>query len=544
MGIYELEVINMSLVRVASYSRFSSSNQREESIDAQQRAIHKYIQDKGYHLITDYKDEALTGTNTERPGFQKMLQDASQGLFDVVIVHKMDRFSRSVYDALNVQNQLLAYGVKIESVIEQFTDTPEGQLQQIVQLGVGQYYSANLAREVMKGLKENAFKALHNGGIPPLGYDVDPVTKRYVINEEEAKAIRIIYDKVIEGWSYSELAKYLNMLGYRTKLGRRFTATSSFYDLLTNPKYKGEYVFNRSVAKPKVVGIKRSHRKNKNENEIIRVKDGLPAIIDEQTFDLVQKLLKQRKQSKGQHKAKEVYLLSGLIKCGMCGSPYHGSSRVGGRNKHKYVTYRCSKRKQFETPCRCKEIDKELIDKFIVNQLMAILLQSDNIQTLHEMVNQRLFEKLATVNEDLPQLKKRLNEVSTQLSNLVQVIAVSGLNNVEAITQEIKRLEEEKTELLQQIEANQIKQESVTLTEEQLKQVLEEAKSYMLSNKDTQVKYILSRFIHQIIIYNEAIEVHYNLGGFFHDFKQVILIYSVRYQRLEIGEGMNHQEAI
>ncbi len=118
----------MSLVRVASYSRFSSSNQREESIDAQQRAIHKYIQDKGYHLITDYKDEALTGTNTERPGFQKMLQDASQGLFDVVIVHKMDRFSRSVYDALNVQNQLLAYGVKIESVIEQFTDTPEGQL--------------------------------------------------------------------------------------------------------------------------------------------------------------------------------------------------------------------------------------------------------------------------------------------------------------------------------------------------------------------------------------------------------------------------------
>ena len=233
--------------------------------------------------------------------------------------------------------------------------------------------------------------------------------------------------------------------------------------------------------------MKRSNRKNKNENEIIRVKDGIPAIIDEQTFDLVQKLLKQRKQSKGQHKAKEVYLLSGLIKCGICGSPYHGSSRVGGRNKHRYVTYRCSKRKQFETPCRCKEINKEMIDSFIIHPLMTNLLQPNNIQVLQERVNQRLCEKLSTVNGDLPRLKKRLNEVSNQLSNLVQVIAVSGLNNVEAITREIKRLEEEKTDLLQQIEENQIKQESVTLTEEQLKHVLEESRSYMLSNKDTQV---------------------------------------------------------
>ena len=124
-----------------------------------------------------------------------------------------------------------------------------------------------------------------------------------------------------------------------------------------------------------------------------------------------------------------------------------------------------------------------MIDSFIIHQLMTTLLQPNNIQVLQERVNQRLCEKLSTVNGDLPRLKKRLNEVSNQLSNLVQVIAVSGLNNVEAITREIKRLEEEKTDLLQQIEENQIKQESVTLTEEQLKHVLEESRSYMLSNK-------------------------------------------------------------
>ena len=94
--------------------------------------------------------------------------------------------------------------------------------------------------------------------------------------------------------------------------------------------------------------MKRSHRKNKNEEEIIRIPNGVPAIVDEETFELVQKLLKQRRRSKGQHKAKEVYLLTGLVECAECGSVYHGSSRIGGRNKSKYVSYRCSKERSLK----------------------------------------------------------------------------------------------------------------------------------------------------------------------------------------------------
>ena len=230
------------MIKAVSYSRFSSHNQRTESIDAQQRAIYKYIAENQYTPVGDYVDEALTGTNTQRPGFQSMLDDAQKGLFDVVIVHKMDRLSRDVYDALDVQRKLALYGVRIESVIERFEETPEGQLQKVIQLGVGQYYSQNLAREVVKGLKENAYKTMHNGGIPPYGFDVDSETKKYVINEDEASGIRIMFEKIIQGWSYRELAEYLNLLGYRTKIGNKFSATSSFYDILTNPKYKGEYV--------------------------------------------------------------------------------------------------------------------------------------------------------------------------------------------------------------------------------------------------------------------------------------------------------------
>lgn len=543
MNVY-MEVIIMTVVKVATYARFSSNNQREESIMSQQRHMHKYIAQKGYLLVEEYVDEALTGTNTNRPAFKKMIDDAKQHKFDVVIVQKMDRFARSVYDTLDVKKQLLMYGVTIESVIDKFESTPEGDLQQIIQLGINEYYSKNLAREVMKGLSENAYQAKHNGGIPLYRYDVDPETKKYIINEHEAGAVRIIFNKIIQGFSYRELAEYLNLLGYRTKIGNKFSATSSFYDILTNPKYKGEYVFNRSVSKPKQLGMKRSHRKNKNEEEIIRVPNGVPAIVDEETFELVQKLLKQRRRSKGQHKAKEVYLLTGLVECAECGSAYHGSSRIGGRNKSKYVSYRCSKRKKLENPCKCKEINKTLLDEFVVNQLYTTLLNQTNLEQLLEEVNVKLKQKYADMDQDLPQLQKQLDEVNQKISNLVQAIAMGGLGSLDTITQEIQRLEHDKVKLTELVQENQVKKESLTLTLEQLKQVLDESKQYMLSNHDDMVKYILSRFIHKIIIGNETIIVNYNYGGFYFDFKSILLIESVTYQRDDVYSNSSLKEVI
>ena len=543
MNIY-MEVIIMAIIRAVSYSRFSSNNQREESIEAQQRYIYKYIGEKGYTPVGDYIDQALTGTNIDRPAFKSMIEDARKGLFDVVIVHKMDRFSRDVFDTLSVQRELEKYNVRIESVIERFEDTPEGNLSKFIQLGLNEYYSKNLSREVMKGLSENAYKAMHNGGIPPYGFDVDPETKRYIINEHEASGIRIIFEKIIQGWSYRELAEYLNLLGYRTKIGNKFSATSSFYDILTNPKYMGVYTYNRSVSKPKQIGMKRSHRKNKNEEEIIRIPNGVPAIVDEETFELVQKLLKQRRRSKGQNKAKEVYLLTGLVECAECGSAYHGSSRIGGRNKSKYVSYRCSRRKKLENPCKCKEINKTLLDEFVVNQLYTTLLNQTNLEQLLEEVNVKLKQKYADMNQDLPQLQKQLDEVNQKISNLVQAIAMGGLGSLDTITQEIQRLEQDKVKLTELVQENQIKKESLTLTLEQLKQVLDESKQYMLSNHDDMVKYILSRFIHKIIIGNETIIVNYNYGGFYFDFKSILLLESVTYQRDEVYAFPNLKEVI
>ena len=291
-----------------------------------------------YFLVESYSDEAMTGTNTNRPNFQKMMVSASNGNFDILLVHKLDRLSRDVVDALNIQQELYGYNIKIESVIENYDDTPEGEMFKNFQLIINQYYSSNLGREVMKGLKENAHQCKRNGGIPPLGYKVNPETKQYEIVEQEAIAVQIIFTKFLEGYTYQELADYFNLMGFRTKKGGKFVNKSSFYEILNNRKYIGEFIYNRTERGNK--HTKRSHRKSKDESEIVRIKGGMPALIDDAMFEEVQRRFEERKRTKGNLKAKTTYLLTGRIICDQCGSPYHGNSRKGGRNSVMYYSYR------------------------------------------------------------------------------------------------------------------------------------------------------------------------------------------------------------
>ena len=535
----------LTSTRAVAYCRFSSQMQADgNSIEAQQRAIYKYMAEKVYMPSGEYIDEAVTGTNLQRAAFNQMLEDAEKGLFDVVVVHKMDRFSRDVYDALDVERRLGDYGVKIESVIEQFSDTPEGQLQQIIQLGVGQYYSANLAREVMKGLKENAYKALHNGGIPPLGYDVNPETNEYIINEKEAECIRIIFEKFLEGWSYRELADYLNLLGYTTKIGNKFSSKSSFYDLLTNPKYKGEYVYNRTVKKPKRPGMKRNHRKNKNEEDIIRIENGIPAIVSKETFNAVQTLFSKRQRTKSQKRAKTVYLLSGLVYCSQCGSKYHGSARKGGRNKQEYVSYRCSKRNAIDKQCSCKEINRTVLDEFVLNQLFDLVLDENNIERLYERVNIKMKERLNQKESELPKLKQQLKDLDKQIGNIVRAIALGGFNGLEAITAELQRLEKDKAMIVEMIEEFQQEDEDSHITRDQIKELIVESKGFVKGNNNEMIKYIISRFVNQIRISNEAIEVEYNFGGFFDVEEPIKLLDLVKVSRLEIYTSIAFEIAV
>ena len=184
-------------LRAAAYARFSSEMQRDESIDAQLRAIREYAKKNGAIVVQEYIDRAHTATTDQRPAFQQMITDAKRGAFNLVIVHKLDRFSRNRYDSVFYRRELKIVGVELRSVLENLDGSPESVLLESLLEGINEFYSRNLAREVQKGKKENALQAKHVGGIPPLGYVVNPQTMLLELDLFEAQAVKLIFNCIL-----------------------------------------------------------------------------------------------------------------------------------------------------------------------------------------------------------------------------------------------------------------------------------------------------------------------------------------------------------
>ena len=170
-----------------------------------------------------------------------MIDDAKNGYFDIVIVHKLDRFARNRADSAIYRRELSWHNVRLISVLENFDESPESIMLQSVIEGYNEYYSKNLRREVMKGLKENALSCRFTGGIPCLGYDIDKDTLKYVINPFEAEAVKLIFKMYLDGEGYSSIINTLNYKGFKTKKGNTF-GKNSLYEILRNEKYTGVYV--------------------------------------------------------------------------------------------------------------------------------------------------------------------------------------------------------------------------------------------------------------------------------------------------------------
>lgn len=367
----------MQKFTAVAYARYSSDKQQESSITVQLAEIKKFCVAHGIELIREYIDEAQTGTNSNRKRFQDMIADAPLREFQLVIVHRMDRWARNVDDARYYKKYLNKYGVKVISAIEEFDETPEGEFFELLSMGMAELYSKKLAREAVAGKIANAREGKAHGGIPLLGYKVK--NKYYVIEETEAEAVRIIFDLTAKGYGYTYIRDYLNDNGYRHADGRLFTL--HFYDILRNRKYIGEYVYNRAVSKNEFG--KRNRHKDKTEKEIIRIVGGMPRIIDDDTFYKVQAILDARKSNSRVLTTKEnrKFLLSGLLRCSECGGAVCGSNYCS--HQVYYTVYKCNSRGK---SCSTQKIITDYLEDYVHSLLYKCLLSNDNINNLCELV--------------------------------------------------------------------------------------------------------------------------------------------------------------
>lgn len=425
--------------RAVLYARFSSDNQRSESIDAQIRAMKEYCKRNSIAIVDTYIDEAKSATTAQRPAFQQMIADSKQGGFNIILVHKLDRFARNRYDSAVYKRELKKNGVSVYSVLENLDNSPESIMMEAVLEGMAEYYSQNMAREVMKGLKETALQCKHTGGTPPLGYDIDSATRQLTINEIEAETVRLIFSMYAEGKGYSEILDTLHEKGYKTKNGKDF-GKNSLYSILTNPKYQGIYVFNKSSAKS-ITGTRNTHLLKSHE-EIIAIDGGCPQIIPQETFAKVQKRIDANKHTGGRHNAKHNYLFSGKVFCKDCKRSMVGNARHSGRNKLLYVTYKCPTKKH---SCSNKEINCTYLEEYVIFLLESHIFNTDSMRKITKRIEEEKGQGINVRDKEIEKLNAELAEIEQAIVNITTAIA-TGMK-FESLLGKLSELENEKANL-------------------------------------------------------------------------------------------------
>lgn len=185
-------------MRGVIYARYSSDNQREESIEGQIRENTAFADKNGIEIVGTYIDRAYSAKTDNRPDFQKMIKDSAGKSFDVVIVWKLDRFARDRYGSAFYKRALRKNGVRVVSATEVIAEGTAGILLESLLEGMAEYYSADLAEKVSRGMTENALKCRFNGGTVPFDYMIDE-EQNYQINPAQAPLVLEMFRRYAGG---------------------------------------------------------------------------------------------------------------------------------------------------------------------------------------------------------------------------------------------------------------------------------------------------------------------------------------------------------
>ncbi|MCL2578700.1 MAG: recombinase family protein [Oscillospiraceae bacterium] len=486
------------MIPAVGYVRFSSNRQKDESIDAQKRAILIYAGHMGYRITHFYEDRAITGKNANRPEFLRMMEDIKIGTVKAVIVHKLDRFSRSIVDSINYKEMLADYGVQLISVSEALDDSTSGWLMGSMIAMMNEFYVRNMASEILKGMNENAHKCKTNGGKPALGYDL--VDKRYIINEQEAEAIRLAFKMYDEGYGYLPIIRQLRALGYKTKKGADF-GKSSMHDLFRNEKYKGTYIFNRA-QKRRRDGSRSG--KSKPDDQIIRVEGGIPAIVSTELWDRVNDRMDNQKKAAGAAKAKQLYLLSGLVVCGECGAAMCGNSRRPAKDRDILITYRCSNR-QNKALCANREIKRDSLENFVLTQLEQHFFRDDVIPALTDQLNAYVNATNTEVISQKERLLARQKELNKEKSNIIDAIAKTGLQDT--FTERLTDLEQELAQITAQLKYSDKANATPTITEDMVRGYLGSFREFVKRRDIPQIKVFIDSYVERVEVFQTHVKL-------------------------------------
>ena len=492
---------NVTILKAALYARYSSDMQRGESVDAQIRLIKEFAEKNNIVIVKQYVDEAKSAKWDSRESFQQMIKDSKTSEWQVVIVHKLDRFARNRDDSTMYRIQLRRYRKYLISAIEQLGDSPEDQLLEAMIEAMAEFYSKNLARETIKGLTENALKGKHCGGIPPLGYELDEFNF-YKVNEFEAQGVKLIYSLFLEGKSYTEIIAEINSLGYRTKRNRLFTR-NSLYEILRNEKYTGTFVYNKMESRDEFTGA-RSRHKYKPESEIIKVENMIPEIISKEDWNNVQIILNSRKNAHT-NRAKEEYLLSGKVQCGECGGSYVGKRTTNSRG-NVYLSYICCRKRNSNYKCKNHCVNRDWLEEYVLKIVDNYISHLSHKQ--QHCIYKLCLERVENSHQsEIEVLKKEVRNIDKELFRIADVITIASSST---LIEKLTSLEQQKAEIQLQIE-NLAKEKRKSLSEQEIGLFLINFRKMLKERSAPYLKELVYLIVNKIIVNQENVIVYLNV---------------------------------
>lgn len=462
-------------MKAVIYARYSSDNQREESIEGQIRECTAFAQKNGITILRTYIDRAFSAKTDNRPEFQHMIKDSSKKLFDMIIVWKLDRFARNRYDSARYKAQLKKNGIKVVSATESISDGADGILLESMLEGMAEYYSADLSEKVIRGMTENALKCKFNGGTLTLGYKIDE-EQYFQIDEATAPFVTEAFKRYDDGSTMTEIRDWLNEQGVKNTRGKPMNY-NSVQHLLSNRRYIGEYVY-REIVTP----------------------DGIPAIIPQDLFDRVQEKLAKNKKAPARHKAEDDYLLTTKLFCGYCGAYLcgeSGTSRSGA--VHHY--YKCVSVKKRRKVCHKKSARKEWIEDLVVNETMKMVMDDNAIEAIVAM----LMDLQDRDNINLPMYEQQLRETESGIRNILNAIQEGIFTK--STKARLEELEATKEELETRIAAEKlakprVSQEFMTFWLHRFRKLDVRQKSHR--------KMLIDTFINAIFLYDDKMVITFN----------------------------------
>lgn len=413
------------------YVRVSTEEQAQEgqSIQAQIEVLTQYCNLFGLQIHKIYKDLGISGKTMNRPGLEELIRDSKENQFNVILVWKISRLSRSLKDLLVLIDEFEQFGVSFISYSEKFdTSTPVGRMTLQILGSIAEFERNTIVENVKLALGEIARQGRKAGGAV-LGYDYN--NKKLVVNETEAKIVQIVFDLYTsENMGIHSISKWLNENGYRTKRDKAF-GKDSIGEIISNPVY---------------IGLNRHNVGSENEYTVKGIHE---PIINIDIWEAAQLKRERNKDISRRRNECGIALLAGLIKCPDCGSAfvtsYHQKSRPnknGEKIVYRYRYYECNNFTRTHS-CYHYRVNAESIETEVIERIKKVSTNPKIIQNAIKESERQLKMELKPVSNELQVITKQITKLKSTKDKYLLLFESGKINDVDQIINKINSLDSE-----------------------------------------------------------------------------------------------------